>query len=484
MKKLVLVLLMAVSMSFALKVVGEVSNSAHYDGNIRLYGPSLFRLVNDGKSEINGFKIYYYTSTLLRNIDYAYRKPFFVTGSRGLAADAKISYELMPESPNWLRVVFDYPTRKIPVGDVHPTDGYYLYFEFGEIDKRIVGKYYGVIKRNPRESLLDNIVVESADGKVLYGKHPENNRRVGVISSNLGCYSGMEVDITLDTEDSKCRTGFSGGVTPSAFFLNKGNVEMRFCAVEYDELPRATFDYFVLKLDAKCPKNSYPFRRYHDTEDNNNKNSVWGNIRAWPNDVSKNATMEYCFVPSDSKSKIDFPFKEQFGVLSKDYGVFAKYLSLQTMGYELYIDDEDSKNANSWYWYDTPKSIQDRIKKIAYGSDNTTYNIVTYYPMSAAVRKVAGVGNEVATEPVDVKPVSAQVKSLDRSFVGVELKSAGSVKISVLNTKGAVVAKVVGENLQPGFHNLGWNSTNVPSGSYMVVAKQNGLMNVAKIFLK
>lgn len=489
MKKLLVLVLLAASMSFALRVVGDDTYSPHYEGNIIMYGPSLFRIYNDGKTEINGFKIYYYVSTKLRKIDYTYRNKFFLEGSIGLAKDAKISYEVMPESPNWIRVIFDYPTRKIPAGGYHPTDGYYLQFEFGEIDQLIHGRYYGIIKRSPREHNLENIVVESASGKVLYGKHPTNDKRVGILAAKSGCYYGEELDIKLDTEDSKNKTAISGFSEPMGIVLDsKKNIEFRFCVLEYDELPKATFDYFVLRLDNKCPKNSYPFRRHHDCEDSNNKNAISGNVpRAWPSNITNNADMEYCFVPKDTKNGVEFPFTEKFGYYDLNFGVFANYFpSLKAQWAEIHLDDEDSNNKNSWYWYDTPSTIQTRIKNIVNGTNNTTYNAVFYSPISAARRKEAvNANNNVVVPAVATTGKQAlKITALSRTNLDVELSTAGDVEVSVVNTKGAIVAKIKQGNLGAGIHSLNWNSANVPNGLYIVTVKQNGTRTAAKIFLK
>ena len=482
MKKLLVLVLLAASMSFALRVVGDDSNS-----------PRLFRIYNDSKSEVKGFKLYYYHSTKLRSIDYTYKNKFFLDGSVGLGTNSKISYEIMPESPNWVRVIFDYPKQTIPAGGYFPSDSYYLQFEFSLIDNRIHGKNYGLIKRSPREHDLENIVVESTDGKVLYGKHPTNNRRIGVIASYSGCYYGEELFIKLDTEDSNNKTKLTGFGGPTSIVIDsKKNLTLSFCALEYDELPKATFDYFVLRLDNKCPKNSYPFRRHHDNEDSNNKNEVTGNIlRAWPSNITNNADMEYCFVPKDTKNGVEFPFTEKFGYYDKNFGVFAGFFpSLKAQWAELVVDDEDSNNKNSWYWYDTPSSIQTRIKNIVYDSEtgkkNTIYNIEFYSPVSAAVRKEAVNANNNVIAPavaITSKP-TLKITALSRTNLDIELSTAGNVEVSVMNTKGAVVAKIQQENLGAGSHSLNWNSANLPSALYIVMVKQNSLIATEKVFLK
>lgn len=486
MKKIILLLLFAVSMSFALKVVGVETRHEHEEKGYRMYGPIYFRLDNSDGPEIKGFRIYYYVSTIMRKAEYSYNIGFFLHHAAGmLGSGAKLDWEIMPESPNWIRVIFDYPTRSIPAGGEHPDEGIYHMLEFGDRDHRMHAKYHGLIKRKYYEYELQNVVVESADGKILYGEHPKVNRRVGILTSSAGCYSGLVLDVTLDTEDSNCNTRFIEKKHPIGITISsKGNVTFEYCAVEYDELPRATFDYVVLRLDHECPRNSYPFRRVHDTEDKNNANSFWSSIpRAWPNDVRRgyNVSLEYCFVPADPNSKIIFPFREQFPI-GRGFGVYAVASLPETTNYQLYIDDEDGNNQNAWEWYDTPKSIQNRIKKIMYGSNNTTYNVFTYDP--PMYRKIQADAEEEAKEMPASKVASVAFKGVDRSVVNVELESAGDVEISFVKPTGGVAARFTKENLGPGAHSLSWNSANVPNGRYIAVIKQNGLMNATNVILK
>ena len=122
-------------------------------------------------------------------------------------------------------------------------------------------------------------------------------------------------------------------------------------------------------MDENCPKGTYPFRRRHDTEDDNNNNSYSGNI--WPNEINDNAKLEYCFVPADENSEVEFPFEDY-------YGVFANKSSNNIIHSEIKLDDEDDDNNNSWFWYNTPKDIQNRIQNIMNGSSNTICHVIKY----------------------------------------------------------------------------------------------------------
>ena len=82
------------------------------------------------------------------------------------------------------------------------------------------------------------------------------------------------------------------------------------------------------------------------------------------------------------------------------------------------------------------------------------------------------------------KSSSATLNGLNRTSVSFELKSAGKAVISIMNADGALIAKLVSENAQPGYNSLKWNSENVPSGRYMVTIEHNGSVSGKNAVLK
>ena len=149
---------------------------------------------------------------------------------------------------------------------------------------------------------------------------------------------------------------------------------------------------------------------------------------------------------------------------------------------EVYIDDEDSKNNNKWDFYGASEDIQKRIRKIVNGSNNTTYHFAkwrgygtdNWYAKNAVSAKELAVG-EPGKYVLKEKALSPMIKGVDRTSIFVELKSAGNVKISVVNVNGAVVASVAQENLEPGIHQIKWNSGKV---------QQNGMVDAKNVILK
>ena len=486
MNKFLLVILFVASACFALNVVGE-SPSFNYYGEPN---PGYFRLDNKGGGEIKGVKVYYYIDIYdIKNYaSYYSKKPFLMDGSVKVPGGFNLWGEKVAYN---FRIVFNLVKETIPAGGVYPNNGYYLKWMYDYIDNHIVGKYFGLQKKQLPDLKLENFVVESTSGKVLYGKHPENNKRIGFLSYD-GCTAPGWADITLDVEDSKNKTRLvSGAKNPPGFTITGGKVKFSVCFANYEKIPRVPFDYVVFRGDEHCPKGTYAFRRRHDTEDSNNKNSVSGNVDIWPSVVGDNASLEYCFVPADSKSKLDFPFKNNYLTSASGFGVFANVNTENIAHSEVYIDDEDSKNNNKWDFYGASEDIQKRIRKIVNGSNNTTYHFAkwrgygtdNWYAKNAVSAKELAVG-EPGKYVLKEKALSPMIKGVDRTSVFVELKSAGNVKISVVNVNGAVVASVAQENLEPGIHQIKWNSGAEPKGRYVVKVQQNGMVDAKNVILK
>jgi len=330
--------------------------------------------------------------------------------------------------------------------------------------------------------------------------------RVGVLKKDATYSCKEEITIDLDVEDKNNATKIISGDKNLPGISLGGHVVFKYCVLKYETLPRVPFDYIVLLLDKECPLGSYPLARHHDTEDSNNKNSSKGQIS--PNVVNKNATLYYCFIPSDSKATRKYPF-------NKEYGVFANYTATNIAHNEIYIDDEDNKNrkeidtgemrdspfegfppehvyetvsnGNSNYWiYNpfTPSDYQKKINKIMSGTNNTTYHVVKWTGSASAILfKSANL--ERINVPVSAEmSLSPEIKGFNHSAVTVDLKSVGNVSVSIMNAKGAVVERMSQDNLQSGIHVMNWNSGMLPNGLYIVTVKQNGLVSAKNMILK
>jgi len=221
------------------------------------------------------------------------------------------------------------------------------------------------ISDEQQQDSFENVLKNSSNNPVKVGVLKKN-------SPNIRCRD--EFTFYLDLEDgNNSNKIISGDKNPPGIQISNGGVRFTYCRLdidgEYGPIPRVPYDYIVLRLSDNCPFGTYPFRRYHDTEDDNNSNSNPGNIGS--NVINRNATLEYCFVPADKNSILEYPFED-------DYGIFANISSAAIIHSEIKLDDEDDSNNNSWNWYKTPNDIQTRIKEIMNGNSNTIYHVVSY----------------------------------------------------------------------------------------------------------
>ena len=462
MKKLFQLVLLTASMTFA---------AISIDGNSTTYGctysPS-FRLYNSGSTIGKSFKIYAYFSNYDLNPLYDLEE----------YATAATNMRVQKTGNHIYRVVMDFANSTIPANSYFPAS---------------VTRFFTVKTRNnstsrcwepyPWRARFGDIVVENASGQVIYGRHPGNSSRIGIlVPANSGslCPSGkVDVTIRLDAEDHENRTKIvSGNKSPKGIEIKDGGLKFTYCSYISPNPPRVPYDYAVLKLDDNCPIGTYNFKRHHDTEDHDNHNYASGSY--WPNVVTDNANIEYCLVPRDLSSNIVYPF-------SSNFGIFASYASGSILHSEILFDDEDTNNENYWTWYSMSTTMQNRAKVIMSGTTNTTYHVVKWNGGSL----LKSAETEIASKPISAdnmvvvnKPVPATLKGINRSTVAVELQSQGDVEVSVVDIHGSVVAKFAENNLKPGVHQIHWNSANVPNGFYVVSVKQNGMVSAKNVILK
>ena len=336
-----------------------------------------------------------------------------------------------------------------------------------------VGSNYGVNTKIP----------VYVNGDIVFGYPNDPSvwpKRVGVLKKHWEYACDEEIIIRIDAEETNNNTRIVSGdqVNIPGVYLGRGIVEFMYCVFEYDgttnPLPRVPYDYMVLRLDDACPAGTYPIGRFHDTEDSTHYNYSSGNI--WPNQVALNVRKEFCFVPADNNSNLLYPF-------NSDLAIFAKVSNPNISLSELYIDDEDTGNINKWYWYDAPSNIRTRVSNIMKGNSNTTYFLAKWAgsPNMLAKRTELASSEELISVEAPLSPV---VRGIDHSAVNVEIKTAGTAKVTIVNANGAVVSKIVKENLQPGFHRVEWHSGIVPNGRYIVTVEQNGKVNAKNVILK
>ena len=494
MKKIYLLLLLAASLCFAdWNVVTQQTYSFGCKGSICGDGYRFAFLNTYSNQPVNGFKVSIFFNAapgsdfemearrvLVNEISYGNTQVTVVEGDNSILP---LSTQLVRISAVQYKVVFDYSHITIPARGRFPAEG--------QLRLRAYNTEEDPIRDNwmPYGHTLRGYVIESPSGVVLTANShytPDPSRRIGLLVSDSRCpdYDSNNPQtllyaIKIDAEDNSPQTRIvSGDQNPLGITLPAHDIKFRYCGLWLTQMPKVSYDYIVLKMDSECPAGSYPMMRYHDAEDNNNANVASRYI--WPNVVNTDATLEYCFVPRNSSSSKKYPFD------NKAYGVFANpgsNVSPYIAHTEIYVDDEDNGNANWWYLDEVPSVYHDRVRAIMSGDKNTTYHVIKWTgSMMAKSAEVAD--NSVSSAYVAAAPLAPAIKGLNRSVVSVELKSAGDAKISVVNVNGAQIANVVEKNLQPGVHQIKWNSGMVPSGRYIVKVEQNGMVNAKNVILK
>ena len=479
MKKIYLSILLAVSMSFAgLKVVGPYLVDVNYQ-------KASFKITNKGGSKVSGFKVTAYITACGYSKGLTIPEDLLQLHGGKITSTTRLSASLY-------KVNIDFSKQTIPANGSFPSNGSYLEMTLRNYAGGAFCSARTTISNSSQPKGDDdqpNIVVKDLSGKTLWGKavKDDGNKRVGVLhngipkSNSCGTNLDKEDVIILDTENGGANTHVSSGYSnpPGIEIESKSLIKFSFCS--QDSTPPAAFDYIVLKKDKYCPPGTYEFGRYHDAEDNNNKNSFVGDI--WPSVIDRNATLYFCFVPKSNDYKKVYPYV-------KEYGVFANPNWTNVLTSEVFVDDEDDDNENKWIGLDKlSKDIQKRIKKIMKDDDkkkNTIYHVAMWngIPLSKSAADVAESPISAGQPLVAAAPLAPAIKGLDRSAVAVELKSEGKVKVSIVNVNGSVIANIAQESLQPGIHQIKWNSGMVPSGRYIVKIEQNGMVNAKNVILK
>jgi len=290
-------------------------------------------------------------------------------------------------------------------------------------------------------------------------------------------YGGEYLAIILDMEDSKNKSSVTGDPYPIGFRLADGNAYFSLCKMDDWYLKKVPYDYVVFRMDYACPSGGIKFRRHHDSEDDRNKNgTLYGSPS--PTLINDNADMEFCLMPGTTGARNEFP-------LDGEFGVYANYVSNTVAHSIVRIDDENSKNRNSWNWYgrDKDKTFQTRVKRIVNDADKDTYyHMIRKLPLLAkkTSETEAGVDNNAFVN----KSATTDVRGFDHSTVSFELKSAGNAVITIANVNGAVVSRISKENLEPGAHSVEWHSGVLPNGLYIVTIKHNGTVSSKGFVLK
>ncbi len=496
------------------------------DYSITLKDVRQIYITNHTKKDLKGFKLYYYfNSQPVKDVKEFNAKITRYVKNNSTSGRYVSESALLPKSVTFKRLSaiqyraeFDYSNTTIPANNHFPINQNANQSGPLSIEIENVGKGSLWAKEGHE---LSAYVVESKSGEVLASligsidgkkKHPDidKERRIGVLTNTSKCSekefpslspSRDVITITIDAESgadiskTKIKSGSPLGIKIFEETVNKKKVkrvQFKYCTLAYEKLPATTFNYAVLSLDSECPVGSYQVYRYHDTEDDSGNHNKPTSAYIWPSVVNHDATLKYCYVPNQRGSTLKYPIYDKNGLAK--YGVFAgpranlgEENSIATS--QIYIKDESYINTNEWNFKSIPTHLQTAFQDIMNGSDFTVYNVIKWTKSDKSVLSKSAA--EVAESPISAgqplvaaAPLAPAIKGLDRSAVAVELKSEGKVKVSIVNVNGSVIANIAQESLQPGIHQIKWNSGMVPSGRYIVKIEQNGMVNAKNVILK
>lgn len=457
-----------------------------------------YTIHNNTGSDIPGFKFYhYFNAPPSKNFNARLYHFFYAKRSdRGIVMK---DYGIQPReikierlSAVQYRVLLDFSNTTIHAGENFPLEGA-MYIRMESTDPDAPLTYVSDWARPGHE--LSGFAITSKSGTVLYGPELNNNgtkvyptvdnaRRVGLLTDdpelcqNEKAYSW----IMMDTEDNNPYTHFMSSPRPYGISIYpNGNLGFSYCAQAFTSMPKVAFDYVVLKMDTTCPSGSYEFARIHDTENNNNNDTHTGDI--WPSIAEAglvDMSLEYCLVTKNTSSTKDYP-------VNKNFSVFAKVENNSNISQSfLYIDDEDSDNHNDWDWRDmsSSSSMQQKVNNIIFASGiDTKMYAIKWIGGGLAKSEAKVVMDNKSATTTEISHAPA-IRGFDHSAVSVELQSAGYAKVTIANVKGAVVARVVKEGLQPGVHQIQWNSGIVPNGRYIVTVEHNGKIAARNVILR
>lgn len=164
---------------------------------------------------------------------------------------------------------------------------------------------------------------------------------------------------------------------------------------------------------------------------------------------------------------------------------------------QITVKDLENESLKSWYG-DKSEYDAREIEAFASAAENSK-QLVAVLRNGTVVKSDASVSakslNGIYIDRVDEfnpkvnsknggESSSVKLKTLTRTTVAFELKSAGRAVVSIMDADGTLVARLVNENAPAGYNILNWDSGNVPSGRYMVTVEHNGSVNGKYVLLK
>lgn len=195
---------------------------------------------------------------------------------------------------------------------------------------------------------------------------------VGVLTVGGTCPVGVPWSrIYLDTEDDNRNFQPQPSAHGLGVTVKDSGVEFTICRVDGRKFRAkvtggVSQEYAVFQMGSQCPTDSFPFSKYMDTEDDDNRNGVTGDIQ--PSAVGNNATFKFCLF----RTRGSLMAMTSWPSLGFTYSVFSRPLGAEQFGL-LKQDDEDDDNENR---YSAAADWVVSAQRLITAGKDTTYNIL------------------------------------------------------------------------------------------------------------
>lgn len=246
---------------------------------------------------------------------------------------------------------------------------------------------FGVKPIIPFEEPVQTLAKSSVSSTLVSAATKSHSVGIMPTGTNEACPTGStKITISFDDEDSHNRneaTNFTalwvlGNNTTHVYCKLSESESLKFFNIGGGEMHFEP--YAVLKLGDECPNGGYTVSRYHDTEDNSNKNSSTGPIS--PNVVNDNIRLYFCYYPGEAFDG-PAPYHSDFPTISgfSSYGVFSNNAAqLNAYHGSRLHDDEDNSNSNSLSVPSMPAKARSALSRVMYTGSNTTYYLSRITP--------------------------------------------------------------------------------------------------------
>lgn len=204
----------------------------------------------------------------------------------------------------------------------------------------------GNIETNASQAYKDKIKMELEKSYSKQVSYLKNGGNLVAVFKDGTCGNYAELWVSMDAEDSSPASYYQGYTGDSYVSTPYYNVLLDFCVVDNAYFERTDVDYAILTLTTALPVGVSRICRYLDNEDTGNGNLTTydgSTFSGWFGDCwfGGNTRLSFFYYPSSSYQSLPS--------LGIDYGVLGHFGEDGTDNGFIYIDDENTRNADWCY---------------------------------------------------------------------------------------------------------------------------------------